>query len=98
LHHTGAYPERPADLQDAIALCPQFLYSRLDGWLGSTPAQLRPVRPSAGEACINSFSNDASLKLGKHAEHLKHRLARGGGEQPAEPADVATRDPGETLQ
>jgi hypothetical protein len=31
LHNTGTYPERPADLEDAIAiaLCPQFFYSSL---------------------------------------------------------------------
>jgi hypothetical protein len=74
-----------------------FILASTDGLARRRPNCV-PFATAAGEACTNSFSNDASLKLGKHAEHLKHRLARGGGEQPAEPADVATRDPGETLQ
>jgi hypothetical protein len=77
LHNAGTNPERPADLEDAIALCPQFFYSRLDRRLDPTPAQLRTVRPGARESGIDSFSNDPSLELCKHAEHLKHRLARG---------------------
>jgi hypothetical protein len=30
LHNARTNPERPADLKDAIALSPQFFYSRLD--------------------------------------------------------------------
>jgi hypothetical protein len=77
LHDAGADAELPAYLENAVTIGSQFEYSRLYRRLNPTPAQLRTVRPSAREPGIDSFSNDPSLELCKHAEHLKHRLARG---------------------
>src|SRR6267378_4131918 len=79
LHHAGADTQLSADLEDAISVGSQLQYARLDRGLNPTPAQLCTFRPSASKARVYSFANDPTLKLGKHAKHLKHRFARSRG-------------------
>src|SRR5258708_39343348 len=42
-----------------------------------TSAKLDAVRPSPRKASVDTITDDAALELGKHAQHLKHRLADG---------------------
>src|SRR5215467_11898842 len=41
------------------------------------PPKAFTLTPGPGEASTDSFRNHRPLKLGKHAQHLKHRLAGG---------------------
>jgi hypothetical protein len=72
LHDAGADSKFPADLEDAIATCPEVQYSRLHRRLYPAPAEFGAVRPSAGETGIDPLSNNPPFKLGKYAQHLKH--------------------------
>src|SRR5229473_4292413 len=78
LYHAGADTELSADLEDAITVSPQLQYFRLHRGPNSTAAQLCAVRPGASKPSIDPLPNDPPLKLSEHAEHLKHRFARGG--------------------
>jgi hypothetical protein len=77
LHDAGTDAERSADFEDAVSIGPQLQYSRLDRRLDPTAPQFGAVRSGARQPSIYPFSNDPSLELSKHAEHLKHRFARG---------------------
>jgi hypothetical protein len=76
LHDTRANAELPADLEDSVAAGLQFQYPRLHCWLYPTPAEFRPVCPSARETGVDPLSNNPPLKLRKYAQHLKHGLTR----------------------
>ena len=78
LNNAGADAELSADLEDAITVSPQLQYFRLHRGPNSTAAQLCAVRPGASKPSIDPLPNDSPLKLSEHAEHLKHRFARGG--------------------
>jgi hypothetical protein len=77
LHDAGTDAERSADFEYAVSIGPQLQYSRLDRRLDPTAPQFGAVRFGARQPSIYPFSNDPSLELSKHAEHLKHRFARG---------------------
>jgi hypothetical protein len=77
LHDAGTDDERSADFEDTVCIGPQLQYSRLDRRLDPTASQFCSVRSGARQRSIYPFSNDPSLELSKHAEHLKHRFARG---------------------
>lgn len=68
-----------ADFKNAVTLISECQDLCLDRWLHAAPAQFHAVCPSACEACVHPLANDASLELGKYAEHLKHCFASGRG-------------------
>ena len=75
LNHTGSNTKGTADLQDAHALRFKLAYARLYGILHRAPTELRPLRFGPRQTGVDPFTDDAALKLCKHAEHLEHRLA-----------------------
>ena len=77
LHDAGTDAERSADFEDAVSLGPQLQYSRLHRRRDAAASQLRSLGSGTCEASVNSLANDPALELSEHAEHLKHRFARG---------------------
>ena len=57
----------------------KLAYLRLDFGLCSRSPERRSLRPRSRESCPHALLNDRPLKLGEHAEHSEHRLARGSG-------------------
>src|SRR5450631_3266898 len=77
LHHTRPNADGAADLQNAHAFSFQLTNARFDRRLHRSPAKLRTLSLGSRQARVDPFSDDAAFELGKHAEHLEHRLARG---------------------
>ena len=77
LNDAGAEPQRFADPVNTVAFGPQFQNARLDRAPYTASPQLCALGLCARETSIDALPNDTPLELGKHAEHLEHRLARG---------------------
>ena len=73
----SAHADGAANLQDAHPHGPKFVYARLYGWLYRAPAEFRSLCPRPRQPGVHSFPDNAALKLGEHAKHLEHSLARG---------------------
>src|SRR3981189_3014870 len=61
LHHAGADPKLPADLEDAVTAGLQFENSRLHSRVNPVPAELGPIRPRA-RRCLFVGVKRTSLK------------------------------------
>jgi hypothetical protein len=70
LDNAGANPKRPADLKDAIALGPEFSYSRFYTRLNLSPTQLYAVLTCTREPGVDALPNYAALKFRKYTEHF----------------------------
>jgi hypothetical protein len=83
MHRSGADAKSFSRFEDSRA-SRQFLADAIDNFPGyrATPEPL-PLAPRPREAGLNALDYNATLELGKDAEHLKHRLSGwGAGVEP----------------
>ena len=78
LHDACADPQRATDLENAHAFRAEASYALLNSRCRTRAAERCPLLPGARKPGVDTFANDAPLKLGKDAQHLKHCSAGGG--------------------